>query len=180
MEIKYIPAVGSRYSDQDAQVIGTRLSQVIEESGLFLTAQAVIDDARPEMSPLHPYFTWDDRLCGQHWRDYEARHMLRSIHVVIGEGEEARQVRAFHVVTRMSDDEIDTAAADAERGYYPIVRIMGDDRLMDQIIERALKELQGWQSRYRAYKQLAQAQIIIDQAIQTLQPQLEMPIAIAA
>ena len=48
-----------------------------------LTPRGVVAAARPARSPLHPEFTWDDRKCGELWRDEEARNLIRSYEVVV-------------------------------------------------------------------------------------------------
>lgn len=46
-----------------------------------LTADEVIAEAKPQGSPLHSYFTWDDREAARLQRLHEARELIRSVRV---------------------------------------------------------------------------------------------------
>ncbi len=49
-----------------------------------ILAQDVVDAARPEGSPLHSHFTWDDSIAADAYRVEQARRLIRSykVHVV--------------------------------------------------------------------------------------------------
>ena len=64
----------------DAQVIGETLSQIAEEHG-GIAPEAVVEAARPESSPLHPCFTWDDSVAANEFRKGEARNLVRVVQV---------------------------------------------------------------------------------------------------
>jgi len=64
----------------DAQTIGEALSDIEREEGA-ITPEAVVDSARPEDSPLHPCFTWDDRVAAEEFRKSEARNLVRVVRV---------------------------------------------------------------------------------------------------
>ena len=90
----------------NAQIIGERLD-LLEQGHGSLTPAAVVDDARPEESPLHPCFTWVDSEAAEKWRLSEARYLMRSVAVVIerpaqdGASDEKREpitIRAFYNV----------------------------------------------------------------------------------
>lgn len=68
----------------DAQTIGETLSQIEREEG-GITPEAVVEVARPEDSPLHPCFTWDDRVAAEEYRKGEARNLVRVVRVEVEE-----------------------------------------------------------------------------------------------
>jgi hypothetical protein len=66
-----------------------------------LTAELVVEAARPKGSPLHNRFEWDNREAAEQWRRSQAAELIRSVRVVYKEAtedEEARSVRAYHAV----------------------------------------------------------------------------------
>lgn len=131
----------------DAQVIGEYLAQLREEKGK-LTAPLVVDAAKDEQSPLHQYFDWNDDAAAQHYREYQAYHLLRSITIKIEHTpQEKREVRAFVVV------HVD--AVTKEQSYEPVLHVMTNEELRTQVLQRAWQELLAWRDRYHDYKELA-------------------------
>lgn len=66
----------------DANIAGEVLAD-LESSEGQLTAQGVVDAARPKDSPLHPAFEWDDQKAAESFRLVQARSMIKSIEVVV-------------------------------------------------------------------------------------------------
>jgi hypothetical protein len=147
MDPRFIAALGARISDEDAQVIGQRIVQLAEEKQVPIVPEDMVNDARSESSPIHGYFTWDDRVAADKWRVEEAKYYLRTIHII--EAPESEPIRLTHVVTVTTED------GEERKGYMDIRRIRTQPDLLEQVIESAHKELIGWQKRYRQYKQLA-------------------------
>ena len=73
-----------------ADVAGRELSRMAK--GGEITARAVLDAARPEESPLHPAFEWDDAVAAELHREEQARLMLRSIRIVRDAEQEPERV----------------------------------------------------------------------------------------
>ena len=97
---KFVFKQGARVKGNvDAQTIGESLSQIEQEEG-GVTAEAVVDAARPEEAPLHPCFTWDDSVAAEEYRKGEARNLVRVVQVEVEEQQPA--VTAF-VNVRMTD-----------------------------------------------------------------------------
>lgn len=71
------------------------LESVRKRNGGLLTAEKVIEAARPEESPLHEDFTWDDEVAGHKCRLQEAEGLIRSFKIV--EREITREVRSYGV-----------------------------------------------------------------------------------
>lgn len=66
----------------DPNVAGAALSD-LESSEGQLTAQGVVEAARPTTSPLHPAFEWDDAKAAESYRLVQARSMIKSIEIVV-------------------------------------------------------------------------------------------------
>jgi hypothetical protein len=66
-----------------------RVSQAVRDHLKFLevngrlTPDRVVEDAKREDSPLHPYFEWDlQKAASEHWRD-QARELIRTVQVKV-------------------------------------------------------------------------------------------------
>ncbi len=65
-----------------------------QSPGGMLRPEDVVAHARDPKSPLHRYFTWDNREAAEQWRIEEARKLIRSVTLTI-EAKEPFSVRAF-------------------------------------------------------------------------------------
>lgn len=133
---------GARFPG-DAQHIGEHLEWLrVNHSGL--TARLVVDDAKAEDSPTHEAFTWADDEAADLWRLHQARVMLACIVVTNDDARLQSPTRAF-VVVRESD----------EQHYTSIQHVMADAALMDQVLQRALRELEAFRRKYGNLQQLS-------------------------
>lgn len=69
-----------------ADVAGIELANIRESHGA-LTASIVVDASRPDSAPLHPVFEWDDFSAAENHRRWQARQLIRAVHVVSGQNE---------------------------------------------------------------------------------------------
>lgn len=136
-----------------AQVVGERLEQIAKR--VQLTPKAVVDDARPTNSPLHPCFEWNDQVAAEKWRQEQAGAILRNIEVVIEDASgKDREVRAFVNVTQ-----------DDDRQYTSIAKAMRSPELRRQVLDTALRELESWRTKYGELRELADLLAAVDQTI---------------
>jgi len=61
--------------------IDARMQSLYDLHGT-LRPRDVIEDARPEDSPMHSYFEWDDGIAGNKYRIQQARELIRSFRAV--------------------------------------------------------------------------------------------------
>lgn len=78
---EYFAAAGSRYSADDAKVIGPELER-LAGPGDELVPGAIVHAASDPISPLHRYFEWDDTKAARRFRLAQANDMKRSILIV--------------------------------------------------------------------------------------------------
>lgn len=154
---KYQASGGYRIGNQDAQEYGERLEILAEQNDNQLEPAVVVDDARNKLSPLHDCFEWDDSKAAHAHRLERARYLIRSVEVVIRRDGKEFQTRAFHnVIIRRN--------AHTERAYAAVERVMSEPELRQQVIEKALHELESWQRRYSEYKELGMVFAVIGTA----------------
>lgn len=141
----------------DAQMVGERLEHLRAAHAGKLTPEAVVDDARPEDTPLHAAFEWDDSRAAEEYRKEQARYLIRHVQVVIEEpAVQTRVVRAFVNVTVEGENE-------REQAYTSIAAAMSEPELRRQVVARALREVQEWRKRYSDLRELAEVFEAIDE-----------------
>lgn len=140
-----------------AQSVGERIEAIDVRYG-GVTPSVMVEDARPDDSPLHPCFEWVDSVAAQQHREDRARYLLRQIVVRMerGEGEEPRVIRAF--VPVQADGEKDST-------YRPILVVMQTPSLKAQALARARGELEAFRRRYAELEELADVFTAIDRML---------------
>ncbi len=146
---EYFARPGSRFTNEDARLIGPALDRLGAPK-----AQDIVDAARNHASPLHPYFEWRDDIAAEEYRKAEARTMARSIVIkVVSDDHQERLTRAFEAVTV---NRLPGSSEDAEdsRSYvaYDVIRQSPD--LSNQVIQRAKSQLSAWRHAYETYRAL--------------------------
>lgn len=139
----YKAGKGAQYTDDQAQVIG----QVLESLGDKFEPQAVVEAARPKRSPIHDLFDWDDSEAAELWRKSQARNIVNHLEIVVVTEDGRTTTKAFHSVT-VQIEEAPT------RNYASITAIRKDSGLSQQVVNRALRELNAWKLRYSDYQRI--------------------------
>ena len=144
MEMIYKPVKGSILNNEQAMRYGSRLNELAQSKGL-VRATDIVEDAADDQSPLHDFFEWDDTVAAGKWREDQAYYLLRNIAVVTEQPDgQEKEIRLMYNI-------VDT---DNTRGYVNIVRILDEQELRQQIIDKALRELRSWRDKYKTYKEL--------------------------
>ena len=142
--------VTGSHAKLDAQKVGETLSR-IEQKG-ELTPQAVVDASRRKNAPLHDYFEWRDDVAAEKYRCVQAGYLIRSIEIVsVGTSE---PTRAFVSVS--------TSDEGNKRTYINIERAMSTAGTRDEVLSRALAELQAFKRKYEGLSELASIIEVID------------------
>lgn len=136
---------GAHSNGIKAEVAGKRLEKIRNKNGGRITPHAVVNDARPEDSPLHPAFEWDDTRAAEEHRLEQARCLIRSVTVIYDEKADKSPVRAFVNVVQGSD---------TDATYTSMAHALSVPELREQVIRRALSEIKSWRQRYEDYKEL--------------------------
>lgn len=72
---------GQHIKGVSAEVVGCALSELHAQHG-SLSPSAVLEAARPEASPLHPVFQWNNDKAAEEYRMWQARELIRNVRVV--------------------------------------------------------------------------------------------------
>ena len=134
---------GYRPALKDPQIVGDKLQELRDKNN-GLTASIIIEEAKHKTSVLHSAFEWDDSKAAHQWRLHSARHLMRSVEIVITKEEGGiRCLPAFGFVK-----------TDDGPRYETLAVVQSDEELRKQVIERASKEFDQWAKRYEEYEEI--------------------------
>lgn len=150
---------GSRVN-LDPQKAGEALNRLEKAHNGLLEPEMVVEAARPEDSPLHPHFEWDDTKAAGLYRVDQARELIRAVTIDISHSNiEPRTIRAFV-----------NLEVDGQQGYMSTPRAMSDVDLRKQVLARAFAELEAWRARHAELSELARVFSAIDETRGLLKP----------
>ncbi len=138
MEMVYKFAEGSRIGG-DPNVVGRALHRVREQYG-SLTPPNIVEAARPDTSPLHRYFEWDNKAAAEQWRLQQARVLVCSVVTCAVDGEEARPVRSFISVNK---------------AYEPLEVVMSDAGMRAQALHDVREGIKSMKNKLSAFEEFA-------------------------
>src|SRR6185312_14777927 len=81
---EYFASAGSKFTKEDAATIGPALTELATQGQM--TDATIVEVARSENSPLHPYFEWNDQKAAHYYRIGQAQEMVREIRVRLSDG----------------------------------------------------------------------------------------------
>ena len=139
----------------DPQTVGETLEALRTRNGGQLTPEDVVVEAAKRRSVLRSYFEWDDTEAARQHRLSQARYLIRAVVVCPAQDEPPFEpVRAFVCVGGCDEE--------APRSFTHICQAMRDEKLRDQVLERARAELVAWRKRYADLKAFAKVFEVVD------------------
>lgn len=116
-----------------AETVVNEFERINSECG-GVTAEVVLDEARPEEAPLHPAFLWDDTEAAERYRLWQARDLVRAVHIVDDEGEDRGS--AYVRVVTIDDEEIGSV-------YKPVAEVVSNPSLFASALRELRNKLAG-------------------------------------
>jgi hypothetical protein len=123
----------------------------------FLSRRAIVNAARPEESPLHAYFQWDDSKAADERRLEQAGQLVRRMRVhIVRVPHEVRQIDVEIVKIDEKPRTVRMAQAPrggrgANGGYRMVSDIAADDVLASDMVDTLASELFAWIRRAQDY-----------------------------
>lgn len=148
---------GSSLNNSEAVRVGKALVRIEKRDGAIKPA-AVVKEAEPASSPLHPHFTWDDNQAAQLYREDEARNLIRSVRIIRADVPAAEQecVRALvHVRAHDHEQSFDGPA------YISVARALSEKEYTDQMLSQAKAEIVSWERRYADLIRVTKSQALV-------------------
>lgn len=115
----------------------------IQKRDGLVTPESIVDEATPISSPIHDMFEWDDDKAGYEYRLWQARKAIKQVKVII----DKKVVNNFESV-------IVATEKGSKRGYVTTVEIMKHKDLKEQVLAKALANLEYWYESYGNYSEL--------------------------
>jgi len=112
----------------------------------LLNPRNVVEFAKNPETCLHSKFTWDDSKAAHEYRLLQARHIIRLELKIIHRGNNTIETNEYVSLT------IDRKP---DGGYRPIVVVMEDEYLRQQMLKDALNELIRIKSKYKQLEELS-------------------------
>lgn len=128
-----VPLAGA--ATADPQRVGEALEEIAAKSDGELHPAAVVSAARDESHTLHPFFTWDDAVAAEKYREDQARTLIRCIRIEPSDPE-IEAPRAFHSVNSSG------------RAYRSLAQIESSLSLQERLLQQADDELAAFQRRH--------------------------------
>ena len=130
--MKYVFREGRKPKGVKADAAAAELERIYATHGA-LQPSVIVEESKPKDAPLHPAFEWRDNVAAEEYRLFQARNIVRCVHV-IEEGEKKAAPVFVHV--RVQHDEDEPTKREGE--YHPVSVVVQNVDLF----ERALSELE--------------------------------------
>jgi len=112
-----------------AEAAYTELERIRAEHDDRLSPRDVVDESRPEVAVLHPFFEWDDGAAAEAYRVDQARKLTRSVYVVASDqqGRDLPSVPVYFHVER--------------HNYQPASVVVNQPDLFEQALQELQRQL---------------------------------------
>ena len=119
-----------------------------------LTAENLVEVSKPESSPLHNDFEWDDTIAAIKYRNHQARNIINALVIVPDETIQASEpVRAYFKIEQ------------SEPSYKQLTTIVKTPSQRDMLLQSALAELIAFKKKYTILSELKVVFAGIDETI---------------
>lgn len=156
------------FCDVPAETVGRHMENLQKKKG-EVTCENLLDSARPEESPIHPCYEWNDSVAAEKYRLTQSHRIIRNlVCVAVAEkGEQERPaVRAF----------VNTVQNNGYRSgrYVDVNTAMSHEETRKIVLKNALRELKNFREKYRDLSELSGIFAAIDNALKELEGRQEV------
>ena len=138
-----------------ADVAGKVMEEIEARDG-EVTKEAFLEASRPEDSPTHNCFEWDDSQAAELYRLNQAYHVILDLEVTVTEAESGSRSSAFVNVIKKTPTE--------SAKYKSLDVAMADEELRMNVIRNALAEFKAVEKKYNHLVELSSIFTAIDSA----------------
>jgi len=103
-----------------ADIVNDQIQRITAKEG-DCSAHALVDAARPESSPIHGLFEWNDEIAGEKWRVSQARVVICSIRTV---DEQSTPAYVSARVMAPADELVDADGNETEDSGYRSISVI--------------------------------------------------------
>jgi len=112
-----------------------------------LTAENIVKVAKNKNNVLHKFFDWNDNSASDKYRLFQARQLINEVKIII----EEREYFAFENVSVQINE---GGKLKSKKLYLDRTEIMNNKDLREQILNRAMGNIQYWRRQHGAYEEL--------------------------
>jgi len=128
-----------------AQTVGETLERIEKRDGV-VTKEAFLEESRPEDSPTHNMFEWDDTVAAEKYRLEQSRMIIADVVVTVERESKPRKVAGYVNVTLGKHNKAE---------YNSIGVAMEDTEKRKAVLSNAFDELKTFENKYSEYQELA-------------------------
>ena len=125
------------------EIVETELRRIWDERA-ELSAADILEEARPEDSPLHPFFEWDDSQAAENFRLFQAGMLIRSVKLRVTSIDARGQITDYRVRAwvprRYLDGDVGT--------YLPVEQARDDPKIREALTRAMLRDAEAFRRRY--------------------------------
>lgn len=140
---------GSRLSNKDARVVGSRIWELNGGGVKAITKYDVYNDAKSPRSPLHRFFDWDRDVAAEKWNLTQAQNLLNSFNVTVvykkGNKTEEFITKGVHKVVVLVNGQ-------RQSEYHAMPGVMNDKDSRAQILANARRDMELFVQRYGRFQ----------------------------
>lgn len=129
-----------------AQVAGEAIKRIEDRDGV-VTAETFLEESRPEDSPTHKCFDWNDTEAAERWRLFQAGQVIRDVIVtIVDSNNETIKTPMF----------VNTNTRAIQKGRYVSTEVALIDTVMrETVLDNAKAELKSFKNKYAKLKELS-------------------------
>lgn len=143
--LRYAAAPGAPFTDEEAPRVGEALD-AMNERGVPVTPEAVVEEAAIDSNYLHKFFTWEDAQAATKCRLMEAQKLISSLMIVVHSGDEECKLRARHNI--VLTDHTAPTGQQKRTAFVSVTEIRDDPAKRKQLVRQAMRELALWREKY--------------------------------
>lgn len=129
-----------------------------------LTPKNLVEEARPEDSPLHPEFDWDDTVAAEKWREEQARQVIKTIILYESDMQTEREITLEEIKDNdiidtdnvfKSEDRAFVSTGERNHRYVPIAVALTNEEWKENLLKAAKRDMQAFVTKYHRLTELS-------------------------
>lgn len=128
-----------------AETVGIALEQIEEKEG-HVTSKGFLEYSRPEDSPTHSMFEWDDSVAAEKYRLNQSAKIINQLEVkiVCEQSGEDSSIKAFV--------NVEPKKPLAVAAWVNVEKARGDEDMWQNVLKNALGELRAFKNKYARFE----------------------------
>lgn len=141
-----------------AQAAGEMIEKIEARDGV-VTKEAFLEESRPEDSPTHGCFEWDDGIAAEKYRLWQSGSVIRDVCITVVSDDDKAPIKTPVFVNTVKN-------CTAPAKFMSVEVALADETHRNTILENAFSELQEFRKKYGRLKELAEVFKVIDKVIE--------------